>query len=93
MLEIAAYATVLGPFTIPLATRIRGSRTHMLGERGISVLNVQATSTVNVQDKVSDWELPMILDCESEFSRIRSFPIEYMYALEIPVPRPNKNGR
>ena len=30
-------------------------------------------------------ELPMILDCESEFSRVRSFPIEYV--LEIPCMR------
>ena len=67
--------------------RARGAvRIGCMGER-ISVLNVQATSTVNVQDKVSDWELPMILDCESEFSRIRRVPVEYV--LEIPCMRQN----
>ena len=30
----------------------------MTGERGTSVPHVQATGTENVQDKVSDWELP-----------------------------------
>ena len=58
-----------------------------MGERGISVLNVQATSTENVQDMVSDWEFPMILNCESEFSRIRRVPIKYV--LEIPCVRQN----
>ena len=46
---------------------------------------VQATGTENVQDKVSDWELPMILNCESESSRIRRIPIEYVS--EIPCMR------
>ena len=59
----------------------------MLGERGISVLNVQATSTENVQDKVSDWEFPMIMNCESDFSKIRRVLVEYV--LEIHCMRQN----
>ena len=35
-----------------------------------------------VKDKVSDREFPMILNCESDFSRIRRVPLEYV--LEIP---------
>ena len=48
-------------------------------ERGTSVPHVQATGTDNVQDKVSDWEFPMILNCESEFSRTRRVPVEYVF--------------
>ena len=62
-----------------------GSRSnlgHITDERGTSVPHVQATGTENVQDKVSDWEFPMILNCESDFSRIRRVPLEYV--LEIP---------
>ena len=52
-------------------------------ERGTSVPHVQATGTENVQDKVSDREFPMILNCESEISRIRRVPVEYV--IEIPL--------
>ena len=62
-----------------------GARRRTSVERGTSVPHVQATGTENVQDKVSDWELPMILNCESESSRIRRIPIEYVS--EIPCMR------
>ena len=62
-----------------------GAQMCSTDERGISVPHVQATGTENVQDKVSDWELPMILNCESESSRIRRIPIEYVS--EIPCMR------
>ena len=72
----------------PLPRQVRhleARRAVRTDERGISVPHVQATGTENVQDKVSDWELPMILNCESESSRIRRIPIEYVS--EIPCMR------
>ena len=70
----------------PLPRQVRhleARRAVRTDERGISVPHVQATGTENVQDKVSDREFPMILNCESEFSRIRRVPVEY--GLEIPL--------
>ena len=55
---------------------------HILGGWGTSVLNLQATRTDYVQDKVFDRDFRVILNCQSEPSRIRRIPIEYV--LEIP---------
>ena len=62
----------------------------MVGGWGTSVPNPQATGTEYVQDKVSDREFPVILKCESEFSRIRRVPIEYV--LEFPFMRQIQMG-
>ena len=55
-----------------------GDMVRMRGRTGISVLNLQAIPTVHVQDKVCieleiPLKFPLILDCGSEFKRIRSF--------------------
>ena len=55
---------------------------RIMGGWGISVLNLQATRTDYVQDKVFDRDFRVILNCQSESSRIRRIPIEYV--LEIP---------
>ena len=70
---------------MPAIEAMRQDTYYTSVERGTSVPHVQATGTENVQDKVSDWELPMILNCESESSRIRRIPIEYVS--EIPCMR------
>ena len=56
-----------------------------MGGWGTSVLNLQATGTDYVQDKVFDRDFRVILNCQSESSRIRRIPIEYVS--EIPCMR------